>query len=258
MTNNRWFSSHFKSQHNLNSVTRLNPVHDINQCLSLHSEMRRLLIFPGLRQVVGSCLLLMKGLWLAFTLSPTHLLRLPNCYFTYPSRAKGTEDETDVRGEESSDLLGDFCSQSGKLSRSWVLQTHLSLRTSHMQVLHCGELPSFRGKMLPSSPWLTGDPPSGVLAAYTAALKLIVHIHSWLDVQRLQTGSWKLALAGALRKLVSKKSELIGLLPESWFLNIYQHLPCSGPCCWILLALPGSLPGWDLTRTSPVLSLLCL
>lgn len=96
-----------------------------------------------------------------------------------------------------------------------------------MQVFTAGRALHSLDEMLPSSLWLAGGPPSDVLElAYTASRKLMVHICSQLFVQGLQTGSWKLAKVGVfiLRKLAKyRKSELIGLFLETWFLNIYQH-----------------------------------
>lgn len=112
-------------------------------------------------------------------------------------------------------------------SFSWVPQTRSSLSTSHMQVFTMGSALHSLGRMLPSSLWLAGGPPSDVLElAYTASRKLFVHSRSQLFVQGLQTGSWKLAKVGVfilwkLAKYIT--SELIGLFLETWFLNIYRH-----------------------------------
>lgn len=244
------------------------PVHDINQCLSLlHSEMRCLLLLSGLRQVVGSCPPLRKGVWLASALSPPHLI--PDTQTAIFISCKGWRNRGWSR-----------CKRKGELWLGWVtyalaselIPSHRFYRHAHHWGPHtcksCTAGSAFHslGKILPSSPCLSGGPLSAVLElVYSASEKLIVHIHSRLYVQGVQTGSWKLAMVGVfkLRKLEKcKRSELIGLFPGSWFLNIQQHTTGSTLPRWGRIMLlespcsPDSLTGWQSRSCS--LSHLCL
>lgn len=82
------------------------------------------------------------------------------------------------------------------ISFSWVLQTHSSL--SESPHVCTAVMPSIPSKMLLSvKVQAQGGPPRGVLEwPYTAAWKLIIHLHSRLYIQGLQIGSWRLAIMG--------------------------------------------------------------
>lgn len=79
-------------------------------------------------------------------------------------------------------------------SFSWVLQTHSSLESLTFALQWC---PPFPRQDASQKVQAQGGPPRGMLEwPYTAAWKLIIHLHSRLYIQGLQIGSWKLAIMG--------------------------------------------------------------
>lgn len=96
----------------------------------------------------------------------------------------------------------------------------------------------------PGSGWSTQRSAGG---PYTAAWKLIIHLHSRLYIQGLQIGSWKQAMMGGFtfRTLWKKIKRNQGFThpahqppptphpaPESWILNISALLDLSSPDPW--------------------------
>lgn len=227
--------------------------------------MRHSLISPGLRPLsfLGSCLILRKGLWVASVLFPTHLLTDSQTAILCPTRAEGVGQGGQMRGRERSDLVWWlFCSLSARLSYSFFplgsADTLITGIFSHAS-LALWRWPPF---LRQDASWESLAHP---LVAHPRIclswLTWVVHIYSWLYIQGLQTGSWKLAMMGVftLRKLKKcKKSEIIGFFPGNQFLNINQRCHWVRPTQGLLLkslALPGSLLGR--TRSSPALLWVC-
>ena len=174
----------------------------IRDFILFFSEDRRAFIFPwqlpDLKEVtvIGFC---------SFSHSPSH--RFPNCYFFYSTRTdKGIEKLW------LSMVTYVLCLEGNQAhSFSWILQTHSSLESLMFALQWC---PPFPRQDASQKAQAQSGPPRGVLEwPYTAAWKLIIHLHSRLYIQGLQIGSWKLAMVGGftfrtLRKKVKRNQGL--------------------------------------------------
>ena len=181
----------------------MNWAHDINQ--GLHS-----LLFRG-----QTCFhLSLAAAWLKGSDCDRLLLFLPLTFSQIPKLLFFYSTRTDKGIEKLwlSMVTYVLCLEGNQAhSFSWILQTHSSLESLMFALQWC---PPFPRQDASQKAQAQGGPPRGVLEwPYTAAWKLIIHLHSRLYIQGLQIGSWKLAMVGGftfrtLRKKVKRNQGL--------------------------------------------------